>query len=334
MPSIIIIGPTAVGKSALAQEIAARIGGQIINADSAQFYTPLTIGTAKPAYQESNIVHHCFDLVNEPVNYSVTAYRANVQEVMGKIYQQGQVPIIVGGSGFYIKSLLYPPSDYNYNKTSSMAKSGEVRHSLGDGGTSVGGWQQLQAIDPVRAAEIHPHDTYRITRALTIWQQTGMLPSACKLLFAPLDDMLIVWVTREREQLYKYINERTHAMIDAGWIEETRALPAEWKQWLKEKKIIGYDTICDFLEGTIATKEQLIGIIQRKTRNYAKGQETFWKSFKRQLETSLATYSGARQIQLMEISLTLATHDLYINQLLARYDQLRMQLKDKDEHDP
>lgn len=305
---LVLLGPTGVGKSDVALELAEKLDGQIINADSAQMYTPLTIGTAKPDYKKSKIGHHCYDILNEPVHYNVMQYRQKLIETVQEIQARKKVPIIVGGSGFYIKSLLYPPAPADNAKVS--VESSKMT------------WDNLNAIDPVRAAQIHPHDTYRIKRALEIWYHQGIKPSQLKPVFAPWDDMTIVWLDRDRNQLYERINQRVLSMIDAGWIEEVQALRGTaWETFLRGKKIIGYDSILAYLDmpETMRDKNRLIEQIQRKTRNYAKAQKIFWGSLKAQIESSLENYQGPHRIIIMEINLTLTTHDLYINQLLQIY---------------
>jgi len=325
---IVILGPTGVGKTDLALELAHKLDGHIINADSAQMYTPLTIGTAKPNYKNSAIVHHCFDIIGEPVHYDVMQYRQKLIDTVTHVQQRNKVPIIVGGSGFYIKSLLYPPM-----AATMPAKMPDLEKVT---------WDDLHAIDPVRAAQIHPQDSYRIKRAMEIWYQQGIKPSECKPVFEPWTDMNIVWVTRDRESLYERINKRVIAMIDAGWIDEVQQLRnTPWESFLHEKKIIGYDLILSACaDNGCKEKEQrahLIEKIQQKTRNYAKAQIIFWKSFKAQIAASLKNYQGPYRITIKETSpdyaglvdpnsselkdpgLTLATHDLYINQLLQIY---------------
>lgn len=307
---LVLLGPTGVGKTDVALELAALLDGEIINADSAQMYMPLTIGTAKPDYKKSTIVHHCFDILDEPVHYNVMQYRQKLIDTVKEIQARKKVPIIVGGSGFYIKSLLYPPAP-----TADETKVASVDSSKMT-------WQDLQARDPERAAQIHPHDTYRIKRALEIWYHQGIKPSQIKPIFAPWDDMTIVWMTRDKKELYERIDQRVVAMIDAGWIEEVQQLRnTAWESFLRGKKIIGYDSILEYLDipATMRDKNKLTEQIQRKTRNYAKAQRIFWSGLKAQIESSLKNYQGTHRIIIMEIDLTLTTHDLYINQLLQIY---------------
>jgi tRNA dimethylallyltransferase len=328
---LVIMGPTGVGKSQMALELAQVLDGEIINADSAQMYTPLTIGTAKPAYDTSTIPHHCYDIIDEPVHYSVMQYRQKLMETVADIQKRNKVPIIVGGSGFYIKSLLFPPaiirasSSASYGVTSppqsldTFVPTAEILDRC-----RSATWDQLNTIDAVRAAQLHPHDTYRIGRALAIWYTYGVKPSECNPVYEPWTDMIVVWLTRDRQELYAGINKRVVAMIDAGWIKEVAALRnTRWESFMQGKKIIGYDLILSMFaqEQKIDSdlEKKLVEQIQQKTRNYAKGQMIFWKSLKKQIEAAQTRYQGSHRITITEIDLTLAAHDLYINQLLKIY---------------
>ena len=170
--AVIIYGPTAVGKTAFADLLAAQVGGEIINGDAAQLYTPFTIGTAKPDWRNASITHHLFDICNEPQNYSVAMYRTEAEKKVVEITGRGSVPIFVGGSGFYLQSLFFPVTISANRVTPSHSEDQS--------------WRALHAIDPIRAAAIHPHDTYRISRALFLYQQTKQLPSELKPLYSRL----------------------------------------------------------------------------------------------------------------------------------------------------
>src|SRR5690242_2065865 len=134
--AVIIYGPTAVGKTDFAEHLAAQLDGEIINADAAQFYTPLTIGTAKPNWRSAIATHHLFDICDEPLDYSVACYRAKVQQCIDEIRQRGAVPIVVGGSGFYINTLFFPVGEHA--KTEVTA-------------SDSFSWEVLNVIDPIRA---------------------------------------------------------------------------------------------------------------------------------------------------------------------------------------
>ncbi|MEX0940651.1 MAG: tRNA (adenosine(37)-N6)-dimethylallyltransferase MiaA [Candidatus Babeliales bacterium] len=274
---LVIYGPTGVGKSDFALKLARLMNGEIINADVGQFYTPLSIGTAKPAWQSSDVPHYLFDIIDKPRNITVTEYRSLVHGLILKIWDRNALPIIVGGSTFYINSLFFPPqSEALENKNMSSFDQYSDKQL----------WEMLKKIDPQRASEIHPHDTYRIKRALTIWEQTNIKPSEYKPQYEPLAPYFLLFLNRERFELYNRINERVKQMIQVGWIEEVAALEGtEWESFLQHKKIIGYDDILYYLaqKNNHASINTLIATIAQKTRNYAKRQITFWQMLKRKL---------------------------------------------------
>lgn len=305
---LILYGPTGVGKTDCALSLAQRIPAEIINADVGQFYVPLTIGTAKPSWKTSTVPHHLFDILDEPRDITVTEYRNLVIPVLNEVWQRGNIPIIVGGSGFYIASLLFPPP--------SLPK--EIVDSTFQDEKNL--WEQLFAIDPDRAQQIHPHDTYRITRALDIWYSTGTKPSQYIPTYQPIAPFLLVWLTRDRHELYERINQRVIQMFNQGWLEEVMALRGtEWEKFLLKKKLIGYDDIIQYLRQTNPSQsmEDLIATIAQKTRNYAKRQITFWTMLKKKLIA--VGHKENDQVMLPGIKtfdLTLRDLDLYIKLLL------------------
>ena len=294
---LIIYGPTGVGKTDLACTIAQKVPAEIVNADMGQLYTPLSIGTAKPNWKAEPTRHHLFDVINEPINCTVIEYRQMLSAVLHDIWSRGKLPIIVGGSGFYVQSILYPPA----------ARHTDLKLS--------GTWDDLNAVDPQRAAKIHRNDTYRISRALSIWSATGVKPSDYMRKFEPLATGHIVWVGRDRAQLYERINERVLVMIKQGWIDECKALAGTvWEDFIRRKKFIGYTELLDYVQGDIGLDEAVQKIAQ-KTRAYAKRQETFWRGLKRFID-SVGDHQYS--ISFEELNLTLSDHSLYINQLLQR----------------
>jgi len=294
---LIIYGPTGVGKSDLACAIAQKVPAEIVNADMGQLYTPLSIGTAKPNWKTEPVKHHLFDVMNEPLDCSVIEYRQMLSAVLEDIWSRNKLPIIVGGSGFYVQSIFYPP----------IAKHTDV--------PSHGTWDDLHAVDPQRAAHIHPNDKYRISRALSIWNSSGIKPSVYVRRFEPLGSGHIVWVGRERAQLYARINERVLVMIKQGWLDECKALMGtRWQEFIQRKKLIGYPELFDYVQGNIAL-DDAIQSISKKTRAYAKRQETFWRMLKRTIQ---AEAENQFSMSFEELNLTLSDHSLYINQLLQR----------------
>ena len=271
--ALIITGPTGVGKSNLALRIAEERFGEIINADIGQFYTPLTIGTAKPAWQSSSISHHLFDLINNPVNFTVIEFRKHVTRLIDEIYQRGKIPIIVGGSGFYLNALFFPPQDdFNVPTKQYVEETEDL-------------WLRLYGVDSKRAEEIDKNDRYRIERALSIWDETGKCPSLLKPLFDPVfDHVHFMIVNRDKDELYARINERVVQMMHEGWVEEVQSLSPSWLKFLLKKKVIGYDDIIRYLQGEMSSLGALIEIIQQKTRRYAKRQLTFNRMLTKKFE--------------------------------------------------
>lgn len=322
-PLIVIVGPTAAGKSDFAVRLAEKLRGSIINGDMAQMYKPLSIGTAKPNWREEKVPHLLFDSITEPRDSSAREFRDKAEEAMHEVVRSGRVPLIVGGSLFHISSLFFklhdcPPLDTSENKEAS-----DVSKELSDV-ESHALWNKLHKLDPVRAEQIHPHDMYRISRALEIID-INHVPSACIPHFSPLShNTIVIHITRERKELYDRINQRVHAMFKEGWLDEISSLSQSWHLWLLRKKIIGYDTlIADYFSPCGGKAPALSSIlsedimsIQKRTRNYAKRQLTFWRSFSKKLQNE-----GVRAI--IECDLTLQPIDLYLEKILTLIAQYK-----------
>ena len=299
---LIVIGPTGVGKTDFVDTLAEQFSIEVINGDMGQMYAPFAIGTAKPNWKKALVPHHLFDILSDPIYFSAKKYRDLVMALIQKIWDKNKVPVIVGGSSFYLLSLFFPPLE-----------SGGVPPVYPD--TDI--WKQLYAIDPKRAQQIDPHDTYRIKRALDIWYATGIAPSCYVPEFDPFASCHIVWLSRDRKDLYDRINKRVESMMRAGWIAEVQSLVAsEWEPFLRKKKIIGYDLIFDYLAG-VFTQKELLERIQKKIRNYAKRQITFWRSFKEKLKKGLDDSKDRvdKTIGIHELNLTHGDIDSYIKQL-------------------
>lgn len=277
---IIITGPTASGKSWLAEQLADRHNGAIINADMGQFYTACTIGTAKPAWRKQQHPSYLFDWVDAPRDVTVKAFKQAVDNAILTAQSAGKLPIIVGGSAFYIKSLFYPPQEIPLIHEAQPISADTPTSEL---------WQQLNAIDPVRAAELYVNDRYRIERALSIWQTTGVLPSLCKPTFiAPYKKITTVFLLPDREILEKRIRSRTNEMIHhQGWIEEARQLlNTDWEDFIVKKGFVGYQELFTWLRAgeNQKTLPEVISLIGTKTRQYARRQEIFLKKLSTDLD--------------------------------------------------
>ncbi len=302
---ILVSGPTAVGKTDFVDELSQQIPSQIINADMGQLYVPLSIGTAKLDLSMVQVPHHLFDVIDTPTSITVLQYYQYVSKLLEEIWSQNQVPIIVGGSLFYLQSLLFPPQEFVVQQINTFEP-------------FEPSWQKLNAIDPQRAAKIHPNDLYRIARALSIWQTTGTKPSLYKPAYKPLCPYLFIYLDRERSDLYTRIDARVHVMIDQGWVQEVeKLLNTEWEDFLVKKSILGYPELISYCNGIRSTDNlaQVITQIQQETRNYAKRQNTFWRGLHRKIQELNVESQGS----LVEhVNLTFTNHSLYINQLLQK----------------
>ena len=306
---VILSGPTAVGKTAAVAPLAKRLPLEVINADVGQFYEPLSIGTAKPLWRREPVPHHCFDLFKEPVHFSAVSYREKVFALMGEIWARGRIPLFVGGSLFYLRSLFFPPLAAG-GEGGQLVKRGEYAHDL----PTADLWKQLALVDPERAQALAPTDRYRIVRALALWEKTGTKPSLLRPVFVePPAPCVFVFLTRDRADLYRRINERVRLMVQEGWLDEVRALSPAWRAFLREKRFIGYPEMDAYLagkEGGETEREQLIADIQLKTRNYAKRQLTFWRLLRRDLLPQ-------KKVKICEVNLTLCDLALYIEHVFS-----------------
>lgn len=289
---ICIYGPTGVGKTSLAELYATQVHGNIINMDMGQMYEPLSIGTAKPLWQSTSFQQYLFDSIKSPSSFDVARYRATVQSVVSSIHDQHRVPIFVGGSGFYCSSLFF-----KLTSTKAFFSSGDKELT----------WQRLHQLDPLRAAQIHPHDEYRIRRALASID-AGELPSAHKPVWEPIDTpQVLIFMQRDRDDLTARIEQRVDQMFDMGLIDEVAGLSAEWRSFVLEKKIIGYQEVLAFLEGKTTLAQAREEIIIR-SRQYAKRQ----MSYGRMLFRQLSEYST---VSLVELNLSIMSQEQALSRL-------------------
>lgn len=314
---IIVSGPTGVGKSDFAEKLAQSISLKtaIVNIDVGQFYKPLSIGTAKPdlSDQEYSSRYYLFDIIDQPKDLTASEFREILLKLLKDLWANNILPIIVGGSSFYVKSIFYPPISILNNSSNCLDSSNISTQDL---------YNRLKKIDEVRAQEIHPNDRYRIERALYLWNATSIKPSNLKPKFDCPGECLFYYITREREELYSIINQRTYKMFDLGWLEEVKKLDNNWKKFLLKKKLIGYPEIIKYLDNSLFDNydfDNLMQNISQKTRAYAKRQLIFWRSLKTDLILSNLSKGLIKDIK--EINLTLLNLDLYINQLCMEIEK-------------
>ncbi len=299
---LIITGPTGVGKTDFVDKLVQKLPCEIINIDVGQFYTPLTIGTAKPDWKNQKTPHHLFDIIDEPKNFTVFEYRRLIEIKLNEIYLKNKLPILVGGSGFYIQSLLFPPQkQQKLENINSYAKDC---------------WEQLYKIDRERALKIDKNDFYRINRALQIYNSTGKKPSEFQPEYKPIGNYFLIILDRARNDLYKKINERVIQMINQGWIDEVKNLDNSWHAFLKEKKLIGYDDILRFINSENGDEDLLTDTIKQKTRNYAKRQITFFKMLTKKIMNAEKTEKTKKLINYSWFNLSENDSEIYIQELL------------------
>lgn len=273
---LFIVGPTAVGKTRLAIDLAQRLGGEIINADSRQVYRYMDIGTAKPTRAErSQAVHHLVDLLNPDESFSLGSFLALARQAIGDIAGRGALPIVAGGSGQYVWAL------QEGWQTPAVAPDEGLRREWEEWAVREGEdalYRRLEGVDPARAAELDPRNQRRVIRALEIYQVTGQPPSAYRQAGEPLPNCRIIGLTLEREALYRRIDERVEGMLAEGLVEEARCLAARGYR-LGERALAcpGYRELGQYLEGEISLSEAA----QRtkfKTHRLARRQYTWFKA--------------------------------------------------------
>ncbi len=271
---IVIVGPTGVGKTKLGIALAKEFNGEIISGDSMQIYRGMDIGTAKVSAQEmEGVVHHLIDIKDPDETYSVKEFQDMVRDLLDTIHAQGKLPIIVGGTGLYIKAALY---DYEFKETTSNTLEYKSKYETLD---NYQLHQYLQSFDSKTAAQLHPNNRQRILRAIAIYETTGLKKSdiLASQKQTCLYDASFIGLTIERDILYQRINDRVDEMIDKGLEKEVTSLYEKgYTVNLQSMKAIGYQEWFAYFENT-QSKEDTIAIIKKKSRNYAKRQYTWFK---------------------------------------------------------
>ena len=277
-PKIIVIcGPTAIGKTSTAIRLAQEVGGEIISADSVQIYRYMDIGTAKPTEDEKKTMpHHLIDIVdpNEPFDAAMFAQRAHM--IVLDLVKKNKVPIVAGGTGFYIKSLLYGLFE---KEPVDQSVRDRLKKELEEHGSKTL-YQRLAAVDPETADSIHANDTYRIIRALEVYEDTGIPISKVRSdhgFSSKSYSALKIGLTMDREKLYARINKRVDMMLDQGLVDEVNSLLEKgYTRDLKSMQTIGYRHVCAFL-GKEMSWEETVRTLKRDTRRYAKRQFTWFR---------------------------------------------------------
>ena len=259
---ICIVGPTGVGKTKLSIELAKKLNGEIINADSTQVYRGMDIATAKITEEEKEgITHHLFDIKDIDENYTVYDYQKDCRLKIKEIEEKGKTPILVGGTGLYIKAALY---DYKFEEENILNEYNEY--------TNEELYNKLLSIDP--NTEIHMNNRKRVIRSLNYFENNNETLSSKEKADKPLYDVIFIGLTTDREILYDRINKRVDIMLGNGLLEEAKRI---YDTNIKSKSVltpIGYKELFEYFDGNMSLEES-IELIKQRSRKYAKRQYTW-----------------------------------------------------------
>ncbi len=276
---IVLTGPTAAGKTALSIRLAKAVGGEIISADSMQVYRHMDIGSAKVTHEEMDGVrHHLIDVLEPAEEFHVVKFQEMAKEAIKEIYDKGKIPILVGGTGFYIQSVLY---DIDFTQTNEDEDFREQLENLAKEKGNEVLFEKLRRIDPKACENLHPNNVKRVIRAIEFYEKSGgkrisehnekqheKLSPYCYTYFVLTDD---------RAVLYEKINRRVDDMLENGLVEEVKNLKKMGcSKDLVSMQGLGYKEILDYLEGA-CTLEDAVYRIKRDTRHFAKRQITWFK---------------------------------------------------------
>lgn len=277
---IVICGPTASGKTALSIELAKKINGEIVSCDSMQIYKEMDIGTAKPTKEEmQEIPHYMINTIFPNERYSVADYKKDAKKAIREIIKKGKVPIIVGGTGLYVDSLIYEIEypDIKFDEKYRQELEEQVRK---DGLEKL--YNKAKKIDPEAMLKISSNDKKRILRVLEIYKATGKTKTEQERKSRekePEFDYLVYGLNMPREKLYERINLRVDIMIKQGLIKEVEEIYKKYNEFPTAMQGLGYKEVVEYLEGHL-TKEEMIEKIKQETRKYAKRQMTWFRKNK------------------------------------------------------
>ena len=276
----VIGGPTASGKSKLAVELAKKVNGEIISADSMQIYKEMNIGTAKVNKEEmQGVQHYLVDFVSPDERYSVSNFKKDAEKAIEEILAKGKTPIVVGGTGLYIDSLIYgiefqdEEVDLEYREKLNKIADEKGLESL---------YKKAQEIDPEAMKKISINDRKRIIRVLEIYHKTGKTKTEQELQSRKNEvkyEYKVFAITMDRERLYERIEKRVDSMIEQGLIEEVKQILNKYHTFPTAMQGLGYKEVVEYLEGS-CTKEEMIEKIKKETRHYAKRQLTWFRKNK------------------------------------------------------
>ncbi len=278
---LLIVGPTAAGKTKLSLKLAEKMKRvEIVSADSRQVYKLMDIGTAKPTLDElEKVPHHFIDIIFPDQHYSAGKFGREARQTINQLRDQGKFPIVVGGSGLYVRALV---DGFFEKQLSDPIIKKQLKQAIKEKGVEPF-YEKLAQIDPRSAAKIHPNDAHRIVRALEVYQISGLPISelqkqqSVKANFIPV----FVGLNKNRDQLYSIIEKRVEAMLSSGLIEEVESLlKTGHDSQLNSMQTVGYREVIEYLNGNLSYDE-MVDLIKKRTRNYAKRQLTWFRKDKR-----------------------------------------------------
>lgn len=273
-----IVGPTAVGKSALGISLATKLGGEIVSADSMQVYCDMDIGTAKPSPEERQIVpHHLIDVVETGENFSVAEYQRLARDAISEINGRGRLPFLVGGSGLYVRAVV-DQLDFPAGHLDTSARQHLESRVAAEGVQGL--YADLERLDPDAAARIHPNNARRIIRALEVWALTGEPFSEFQKKWSNREsiyELTMVGLMLKPEKLCAKIEKRVDAQLEAGLLDEVRSLvDKDLGRALTGKQALGYKELLAHLAGE-ASLDEAIARIKTRTCRLAKAQRTWFR---------------------------------------------------------
>ena len=276
---IIIGGPTASGKTALAIALAKRIDGEIISSDSMQIYKEMDIGTAKPSEEEKDgIKHYMLDIVEPNERYSVASFKKDAKKAIKEIIDNGKTPIVVGGTGLYIDSLIY---EIEYPEIKEDLQYREKLEKIAEKEGLERLYNEAIKIDEKAMQKISNNDKKRIMRILEIYHATGKTKTELEEISRkePEYDYKMFAIDMNREVLYERINKRVDIMIEKGLIDEVKNIYNKYKSFPTSMQALGYKETVEYLQGNIS-KDEMIEKIKQESRRYAKRQLTWFRKNK------------------------------------------------------
>ena len=275
---VVIVGPTASGKTALSIDLAKKLDGEIISSDSMQIYKDMDIGTAKVTKEEAQgIKHYLVDFVSPDQRYTVSDFKKDAETAIKEILEKGKVPIVVGGTGLYVNSLIYGieyqdmkiDEDYR-NELMSRAEDPAELEKL---------WNEANDIDPEAMTKISKNDKKRIIRVLEIFKSTGKTKTEQEILSRQKGteyDYKVFGISMDRQKLYERINLRVDLMIEAGLEDEVRNLLNKYSEFPTAMQGLGYKEVKEYFDGFL-TRDEMIEKIKQESRRYAKRQLTWFR---------------------------------------------------------